>query len=254
MKCNIIGGLAVFALLIAAPLSAANAADMAVKAPPLAPPPAYNWTGFYLGAEGGGGWGHAEHTDVTGFDSGPFALSGGLIGGTIGYNWQINKIVLGLEGDGSGAWIKGSTMGTPPLNLCGGAPSSCQSALQALGTFRARAGIAIDRFLPYVTGGLAVGALHGHEGDILANGAVGDGTVTVAGWTVGGGIEAAISPNWSAKVEYLHVDLGNHSIFNDVIPSLGGAIFAENVRFTTEIFRVGLNYKFNWGGPLVAAY
>jgi opacity protein-like surface antigen len=173
MKGPVIGGLAVAALLIAAPLSAANAADMALKAPPAAPPAAYNWTGFYVGAEGGGGWGRAEDTDVGGFDSGPFSLSGGLIGGTVGYNWQIDKIVLGLEGDGFGAWIKGSTVGTPPLNLCGGAPSFCESDLQALGTFRGRAGVAIDRFLPYVTGGLAIGSLHGHEGDVLANGAVG---------------------------------------------------------------------------------
>jgi outer membrane immunogenic protein len=254
MKGPVIGGLAVAALLIAAPLSAANAADMALKAPPAAPPAAYNWTGFYVGAEGGGGWGRAEDTDVGGFDSGPFSLSGGLIGGTVGYNWQIDKIVLGLEGDGFGAWIKGSTVGTPPLNLCGGAPSFCESDLQALGTFRGRAGVAIDRFLPYVTGGLAIGSLHGHEGDVLANGAVGDGATTVAGWTVGGGIEAAINPNWSAKVEYLHIDLGNHGIFNDVLPSLGGTIFAENVRFTTEILRAGVNYKFNWGAPLVARY
>lgn len=241
MKRNIIGGLAVSALLIVSPLSAVSAADMALKASPPAPL-AYNWTGFYLGIEGGAGWGHAEDTDVTGFDSGRFAVAGGLIGGTVGYNWQINKIVLGLEGDGSGAWIKGSTTGIPPLNFCGGSPPYCELDLQALGTLRARAGIAFDRFLPYVTGGLAVGALHGHEGDILANGAVGNATTTVAGWTVGGGIEAAISPNWSAKVEYLHADLGNHVIFNDLV---FGANLAENVRYTTEILRVGLNYKFN---------
>ncbi len=173
-----VAGLAVSALLMAAGVNAANAADMALKAPP-APPVAYNWTGFYLGIEGGVGWGTAEDTDSTGFDSGRFATTGGIVGGTIGYNWQINKIVLGLEGDGSGAWIRGSTTGAP--NFCGGAPSYCESDLQALGTFRGRVGVAIDRFLPYATGGLAVGSLHGHEGDVLADGAVGDGTTTVTG-------------------------------------------------------------------------
>ena len=246
-----VAGLAVSALLMAAGVNAANAADMALKAPP-APPVAYNWTGFYLGIEGGVGWGTAEDTDSTGFDSGRFATTGGLVGGTIGYNWQINKIVLGLEGDGSGAWIRGSTTGAP--NFCGGAPSYCESDLQALGTFRGRVGVAIDRFLPYATGGLAVGSLHGHEGDVLADGAVGDGTTTVTGWTVGGGLEAAINPNWSAKIEYLHVDLGNAAIFNDVIPSIGGAVVAQNVRYTAEILRFGLNYKFNWGGPLAVRY
>jgi outer membrane immunogenic protein len=246
-----VAGLAVSALLMAASVHAADAADMALKAPP-APPVAYNWTGFYLGIEGGVGWGTAEDTDATGFDSGRFAATGGLVGGTIGYNWQINKIVLGLEGDGSGAWIRGSTTGAP--QFCGGAPSYCESDLQALGTFRARAGVAIDRFLPYVTGGLAIGSLHGHEGDVLADGAVGDGTATVTGWTVGGGLEAAINPNWLAKIEYLHVDLGNAAIFNDVIPSIGGAVVAQNVRYTAEILRFGLNYKFNWGGPPTARF
>jgi outer membrane immunogenic protein len=250
----------VSALLIAAPLSTASAADMLVKAPPPPPPSvAFNWTGFYVGIEGGGGWGHAEDTDALPFDSGRFAVTGGLIGGTLGYNWQFNRIVLGLEGDGSAAWIKGTTVGTlpfPPFGNCGGLPPHCDSDLRALGTFRARAGVTFDKFLPYMTGGLAVGSLHGHEGDTLANGAVGNATTTVTGWTVGGGIEAAFAPNWSAKVEYLHVDFGNHAIFNDIVPLIPPAsiVLAEHVRYTTEILRVGLNYKFNWAAPVVAKY
>jgi outer membrane immunogenic protein len=232
-----VGGLAVSALLMGAAVNAASAADLALKAPP-APPVVYNWTGFHLGIEGGVGWGSADDTDATSFDSGRFIATGGFVGGTIGYDWQINKVVLGLEGDGSGAWIKGSTAGAP--QFCGGAPSYCASNLQALGTFRARAGVAVDRFLPYATGGLAVGSLHGHEGDVVADGAVGDGTTTVTGWTVGGGIAAAINPNWSAKIEYLHVDLGNAAIFNDAIPGVGGVV-AQNVRYTAELLRFGLN-------------
>ena len=202
------------------------------------------------GIEGGAGWGRADDTDAGGFNSGGFSVTGGLVGGTLGYNWQINRIVLGLEGDGSAAWLKGSTVGTiPAIGNCGGAPPHCDSRLQALGTFRGRAGVTFGMFLPYVTGGLGVGALQGHEGDVLANGAVGDGKTTVAGWTFGGGVEAAISPNWSAKVEYLHVDLGNHAIFNDIIPAAGNAVLAENVRFTAEIVRGGLNYKFSWPAP-----
>jgi len=225
----------------------ALAANMAVKAPP--PPVAapYSWTGFYIGIAGGGGWGHAEDTDATPFDSGKFAVTGGLIGGTLGYNWQIDKIVLGLEGDGSGAWMKGTTVGTLPLfGNCGGSPPHCDSNLRALGTFRARAGVTFDRFLPFVTGGLAVGSLHGHEGDTL-----GDGTTTVIGWNVGGGLEYAFANNWSAKFEYLHVDFGNHVIFTDQL-LLFGAV-PQNVRFAADIVRVGLNYKFNnWATPVVA--
>jgi opacity protein-like surface antigen len=176
-------------------------------------------------------------------------LRGGLIGGTLGYNWQLSNVVLGLEGDDAAAWIEGSTVGTLPLpnGNCGGLPPHCDSNLRALGTFRGRVGWAIDRYLPYVTGGLAVGSLHGHEGDTLLNGAVGDGTKTVTAWTLGGGIEAMICPNWSIKAEYLHVDLGKHAVFNDAIPAFPTpVIFAQNVRFTTDVVRVGLNYKFDW--------
>jgi outer membrane immunogenic protein len=174
-------------------------------------------------------------------------VKGALIGGTVGYNWQLSNVVLGLEGDGAATWIKGSTVGTLPFpnGNCGGFPTPhCDSDLRALGTFRGRVGWAIDRYLPYVSGGLAVGSLHGHEGDTLAGGAVGDGTKTVTGWTIGGGIEAIICHNWSAKAEYLHVDFGNHAIFNDTIPFTG--VFAQHVRYTADIFRVGLNYKFDW--------
>jgi outer membrane immunogenic protein len=117
---------------------------------------------------------------------------------------QFDHVVLGLEADGSGSWIKGETIGTDPFSgNCGGAVPRCFSNLQSLATFRARAGVAVDNVLPYVTGGLAVGWLHGQEGDSAANGAFGAGTTTVVGWTAGGGIEALFGPHWSAKAEYL---------------------------------------------------
>lgn len=243
---NLLGVVGVSALLITAPLSAASAADMPVKAPPLPPAPAVSyWTGWYVGIEGGYGWGRAEDTDATGFDSGRFDVSGGLVGGTIGYNWQVNQFVLGLEGDGSWVNIKGSTIGTvAAVGTCGGASPNCNSNLQALGTFRGRLGLPWGNVLPFVTGGLAVGSLNGSEGDTVANGAAGSGTTTVAGWTLGGGIEARLPGAWSVKAEYLYVNLGNHPIFNDTLP--GGTVVGENVRFTTNIFRAGLNYQFNW--------
>ena len=91
---------------------------MALKARPAAAAPAplpYNWTGLYVGIQGGAGWGHAEDTDATPFDSGRFAVRGGLIGGSLGYNWQLSNVVLALEGDDAAAWIKGSTVGTLPI-------------------------------------------------------------------------------------------------------------------------------------------
>ena len=206
------------------------------KAPP--PPPVVappSWTGFYLGIEGGWGSGHAEQTDATGFDSGRYNANGGLVGGTLGYNWQVNQVVLGLEGDGSWADIHGSTAG---IGL--GCDLTCSAKLDALGTVRGRFGVAFGNFLPYVTGGLAVGDIHGSES------LLGSGSSTEAGWTAGGGIEAKVSDAWSIKAEYLYADLGNHAIFNDDLG--GGVIEPEHIKLTTNIVRAGLNYHFNIGG------
>jgi outer membrane immunogenic protein len=148
--------------------TSAMAADLAARAPAryIAPVSVYNWTGFYVGIEGGGGWGSAQQTDPLGFNAG-YEVSGGLVGGTVGYNWQINRLVLGLEADESWASIRGSTIG-----ICGGLPPNCSSNLQSLGTFRGRLGWAgllwWNNVMPYVTGGLAWGSLHGSEGNIRA--------------------------------------------------------------------------------------
>jgi outer membrane immunogenic protein len=167
-----------------------------------------------------------------------------MIGGTLGVNVQSGLIVLGLEGDGASSWIKESSIGTSPFfGNCGGAPPRCFANLQALATLRGRAGLAMENVLPYVTGGLAVGSLHGEEGDVAANGAFGAGTTAVVGWTAGVGIEAMFNQNWSAKAEYLYVDFGNHTVFND---NVGGVIVPESLRFTANILRVGLNYRFGY--------
>ena len=167
-----------------------------------------------------------------------------MIGGTVGVNMQSGQIVLGLEADGASSWIKESTIGTSPtFGNCAGATPRCFANLQALATLRARAGLAMDNVLPYVTGGLAVGSLHGEEGDVAANGAFGAGTTTVVGWTAGVGIEAMFNRNWSAKAEYLYVDFGNRAVFND---NIGGVIVPESLRFTANILRVGLNYRFGY--------
>ncbi len=243
-------------VILGALSSAALAADLPnIKgAPPVyTPPPAFYWNGAYVGIEGGGAWGSAEQTDSTPWSSGSYRVSGGLVGASIGYNWQVNNFVFGLEGDGSAAWISGSTFGIYPTYPACYLPN-CAANLEALGTARGRVGIAFDRFLPYVTGGVAVGSLHGQEG-YVAEGEGGSGTTTVPGWTIGAGIEAKLSPNWSAKLEYLHVDLGDYAIFDATIPPVG--VFAQHIRFTSEIVRAGLNYKFDLfapPAPVVARY
>ena len=211
---------------LAALTGAAAAADLP---PPTATPyykapvyaPAYNWSGFYLGINGGGGFGRSAWTTAGSFDT-----SGGLVGGTIGYNYQINQAVLGVEGDIDWADISGSTASV-------GCPStSCKTGDDWLSTVRGRLGYAAGRFMPYVTGGLAAG-------DIKASGpGLAGASSTNAGWTVGGGIEFAIAGHWTAKAEYLYADLGNFSCG----ASCGAP--TQNVSWKANIFRGGVNYRF----------
>jgi outer membrane immunogenic protein len=235
---KLLAGSIALAALAAAP---ALAADMKPPAPKEPAFTVYNWTGFYIGIQGGSGWSHAMQTDPRPFLSDAYQPNGGLIGGTVGYNTQFNRVVIGLEADGSGSWIKGYTIGTDPLaGNCGGQPPRCYSNLESVATFRGRVGITMDNVLPYLTGGLAVGWLNGQEGDIAANGAFGAGTKTVVGWTAGVGVEAMFDQTWSMKVEYLYVDFGNQRIFND---NVGGVIFPESIQYHTNILRIGVNYR-----------
>ena len=224
-----------------------SAADLPVKAPTLVAAPLYNWTGPYAGIAGGVVWGHSKQTDpgipcdffntclgnFTGPADGSFAVTGGIIGGTLGYNWQQGPWVFGVEGDYSWADISGSS------NVCGassGIPHPCGSKIESLGTLRGRIGYAMGatgNWLPYVTGGLAVGEVNAWDSLTPASG-----SDFRAGWTVGGGVEVGITQNWTAKVEYLYVDLGSQQMFN-VVPGV-----PETVSFTANILRAGVNYRF----------
>jgi len=202
---------------------AASAADLGrrnvipMQAPSFYVP--YNWTGFYLGINGGGAWGTSDWSLIS------VDISGGLIGGTIGYNWQLGQFVYGLEADFDWASIRGSNSGAPCV-------TTCDTRNSWLGTTRARIGYAFDRFMPYITGGIAFG-------DVRASSAgFGTSTHDNVGWTVGGGLEGAIAGLWTAKIEYLYVDLGDNNC------PAGACAPASNVDFRTNIVRAGLNYRF----------
>jgi len=200
---------------------AAGAADLP---PYYQPGPAYNpiytWTGFYVGINGGGGWGSSQWDAVNSFD-----VSGGLIGGTVGYNWQFGQVVIGAEADIDWSGIKGTT-----TMLC---PGGCETRNKWLATARGRLGLAFDRFLPYVTGGLAFGDINATV-PVLPGGSISN-----AGWTVGAGLEVGLVSNVSLKAEYLYVDLGN---FNCGLNC--GLAPGSNVSFTTSVFRGGANLRF----------
>jgi outer membrane immunogenic protein len=209
------------ALAVVTMMGSANAADlprrnaMPTKAPMYAAP--YNWTGAYVGINGGGGWGSTDFSGV--FAPSDFRTSGGLIGGTLGFNYQAGQAVFGLEGDLDWSNINGS-------GACG-IGFACETRNNWLGTARGRIGYAFDRFMPFVTGGLAVG---GVKNSIAG---LGDSTTTRAGYAIGGGFEAALSGPWTAKVEYLYTDLGRSS-----------APAGTDARFNANIVRAGLNYRF----------
>src|SRR5580704_10016115 len=182
--------------------------------------PIFSWTGFYLGLNGGGGWGSSSWDRTGNVD-----LSGGVIGGTAGFNWQMGQVVLGIEGDIDWSNVSGTTM-----TLC--APG-CTTQNDWLGTLRGRLGYAFDRFLPYITGGLAAGDIRATTPGFAGA------SQTNLGWTLGAGVEVAIAGNWSAKAEYLHVGLGN---FNCGLAC--GLVTPDNVSLQADLVRGGVNYRF----------
>lgn len=214
----------------------AYAADLPVayKAPPV---PVFSWTGWYFGVNGGGGWGTTDHsatfsaTGLPALTTGDFDVSGGLVGGTVGYNAQIGNWVWGVETDLDWANINGTFSGT----IAGVVPFSLTTQLNWLDTARARLGWSFEHTLLYATAGAALGGVTATAGASVPGvfGINAADTQTRFGWTAGAGIEHAFTPNLSAKIEYLHVDLGSQT-----------QLLVDNVKFTTEIVRGGLNWKF----------
>jgi outer membrane immunogenic protein len=259
---------------------------------PLAPAIVYDWTGFYIGGNAGYSWGRARTDgDVTGTQNvsvfrgttpdptrppvntvlaalpltGRADVNGFIGGGQAGYNWQRGTWLFGLEADFQGSDERGRgdvcTVAGCPL---GSAVFTANYKLDWFGTARGRVGfLPTERVLLYATGGLAYGHF-GADAPLLP---LSWGS-TRAGWTVGAGVEAAIDRNWSVKLEYLYMDLGNvgggttsattvTNALNTPLPSFNTVTTTTlaanfNTRFTDNIVRVGANYRF--GGPVVAKY
>ena len=212
-------------LMAAAMVSPSFAADLprpAYKAPIYVAP--FSWSGFYVGINGGYGWGKSSWSQP-GVSTGDFTIKGPLVGGTLGYNLQTGSFVWGLEADADISFIKGSTT----VN-CGGA--GCETRNRWLATGRGRIGYAWDRFLPYVTGGVAFGDIK------MTNPASLSETKTKVGWTAGAGVEYAFMGPWSAKIEYLYVDLGKATC------AAATCGLDTDVKFNAHIGKIGVNYRF----------
>jgi opacity protein-like surface antigen len=231
--------------------TAARPAGLALPFKAPVAPVAYDWTGFYGGIEGGGVWGNSIQIGQTPgrdtFDATPwFDVSGGMIGGTVGYNSQFYRIfVFGLEGDMSWVDARGSARQTAL-----GTALTASTTEDWLATARVRIGVTpVNHWLIYATGGLAVADV---EASIPAAAgsssveALGSESHVRPGWTVGGGVEASITGNWSAKLEYLYVGLQNQGYFvptpaNPLVDNRAGGVPLNN-----NIVRAGINYKFGW--------
>jgi outer membrane immunogenic protein len=224
------------AVAVAAAVTGAKAADMPAKAPVYKAPVAqlaapYNWTGFYVGVNGGYGWGK---TTGNFFPSGlgNFDIDGGLFGAQLGFNYQLsNNFVIGVEADWDWANIDGSRSGVTPL---GGLTATQTMKLKDLGTLRGRIGYAWDRTLLYGTGGFAW-STRASAGVRLSGAFPGfpiadDHSLT--GYTLGLGLEYALTQNLSVKGEYLYVHL-NPTDF-----------FTSDIGADVNMVRLGLNWRF----------
>jgi outer membrane immunogenic protein len=242
----------------------ASAADMApaYKAPPMVAPIVYSWTGFYIGGHIGGGWADQGSVELdpgtNAFPTGTvFAkknMSGFLGGVQGGYNWQINNIVLGIEGEYTWADVSGSatTISTVPRFV--GFSSISTSKLQDIALVTGRLGYAANNWLFYVKGGGAWGHGKSFSFNDFANGTLFDtssSSTDRSGWVVGVGAEWGFAPNWSAKLEYNYIDFGSENV---TLNSSNGTQSFVRSSETVNIVKAGVNYRFNWGDPLVPKY
>jgi outer membrane immunogenic protein len=226
--------------------------------------PVWSWTGFYAGLNAGYVFGNDDDVTTTGQAPGNVTnvnggarpglvaldRSGFTGGGQVGYNWQINGVVFGFETDINYTDQEdGRIVTTTALNGVDRLRNDFRSRLDYLGTVRGRLGLAYDRTLFYITGGLAYGDvensvnLYGPAGQLQFTGRT-SGVET--GYVVGGGIEHAFTPNWTLKGEYLYYDLGSQTVASNVVAGSGGGGTGYNSRFENDghMLRMGLNYKF----------
>jgi len=268
MRKLLLGSAALIAMSVASMGGPAVAADMPVKARPL--PPVYTWTGCYLGAFVGYETGRSRHVNndpvsvppFAGADIAAFHMSGFNGGFDGGCNYQFGAWVIGFEVDGAASNKDGQSRVLPPFNT----DFIAQTSERWFATARARLGYAWDKTLFYVTGGAAWAGVQTTDWLATTPATSMSDKRTVVGWTVGAGWEYALGYGWSIKSEYLYMDFGRHSFFNppdrcqpagvagDCRPTFTGAL-PTDVSLRNHVWKVGMNYKFDWGkAPVIAKY
>ncbi len=254
MKKFLLGAVGLVALSFAAPASAADlAARPYTKAPPMIAA-IYDWSGFYLGVNGG--WGSSRNcftnTAIAGIaiplvGEGCHDATGGTAGGQVGYRWQSGAFVFGLEAQGNWADFRGSN---PSLAALG---ATNRTRIDAFGLFTGQVGYAWNNTLLYVKGGAAI-TDNRYEGLLTGTGTVID-RVSPTRWggTVGAGVEFGFAPNWSAGVEYDHLFMGTqNNAFTSVFPVAGVNTRTDSIRQDADLVTARVNYR--WGGPVIPKY
>jgi len=256
MKKFLLGTVALMAM--AAP---AAAADLAARPYTKAPPPVvaiYDWSGFYVGANGGWGSSHKCWDFIT--PAGAFVAAegchdatGGVAGGQIGYRWQSTNWVFGVEAQGDWADLKGSNVS--PLT-----GFRVQSRINAFGLFTGQVGYAANNVLLYLKGGAAVtndkfdiftSAVGIPPNTLVAN----TGDQTRWGGVVGAGLEYGFAPNWSAAIEYDHLFMQDKDTrFVTAGPLFPPGLLFSNDRIRQDVDLVTVRVNYRWGGPVVARY
>jgi outer membrane immunogenic protein len=228
-----------------------SAADMAVKAPPPAPLPViYNWTGFYIG--GNGGWGETRNCwDFVPVAGGILAdgcrdRSGGVVGGQLGYRWQANQFVFGLEAQGD--WADLSNTRLSIINPA----FSTRTKTDGIGLFTGQVGWAWNTALLYVKGGAAVTSNRFSILSTLTGAELAAASATRWGGAVGVGFEYGFTPNWSVGVEYDHLFMGDsNNSFSVANPIVAGAL--NRISQDVDMVTLRFNYRFGWGTTPIAA-
>jgi outer membrane immunogenic protein len=257
MKKIMLGAVALVAIGVGPALAADLPAKVNTKAPVAAP--IYDWSGFYIGLDGGGGWarkcwdltnnGGAALT--TSFREGCGNASGGMFGAQVGYRWQTAAWVFGLEAKGDWANYRGSNVS---LFYPAGSVTD-QSKVNAMGLFTGQVGYAINNILLYGTGGAAVAA-DKYYGMGTASGIAFDtASETRVGGYAGFGIEVGVTPNFTVGAQYGHAFMGSNTLnFTSTGVRIPAGVFSrtDSIKQDMDIFTVRVNYKF--GGPVIAKY
>ncbi|MBR0705188.1 MULTISPECIES: outer membrane protein [Bradyrhizobium] len=240
MKKNLLlAAVSLVALSAAAPALAADlAARPYTKAPPAAIATIYDWSGFYIGINGGGGSSHATWDFVGVGREGSHDATGGTVGGQIGYRWQSGQWVFGVEGQGNWADFSGD-------NQSALFATRNRTKIDAFGLITGQVGYAWNNVLIYVKGGAAV-VSDKYEISSTAGALLSSTSDTRWGGTVGAGLEYGFAPNWSVGVEYNHIFLSDKDV------TFAGFAGTERIRQDVDMGLVRLNYKF--GGPILGRY